>query len=740
MSPGVRSLALSLLLPAAVALAQAGRNPLEEVDPDVGAEEEADPEEDLPDLPPTPAPVTSPAPGATGATGATGGAGQPPAPRPRPGVPEVDPLLLPVKPKPVESRPLPVGPPGSDTPVPGPRLDPSRQPPAPLRVVQASNAQLLELWERWRKAVVDVDPKAQEQAQQELLRLKEDLGIQDLEPFAVGFLRQAEARRRASDPVGEVHLARTAVQLSPHLPAAHFALAEAHLRADLSAVGPYLSELKEGLYHLWTDPRHARPALADLGSGLLFALVATATAAVLMLFARRVRYFVHDFHHLLPRVTASWQSAALAVLLLSLPVVFRLGVAPLLLVLLASVCIYLSPLERAVAAALVASLGLLPRLAFELTEHTALAGTLAEDVYRLERGGLEAEPAAARVRKRVGEGRAEFAELFALGRFQLRRGQVDGALEHFKLAAAKRASDARLLTNVGNAMMAKEDTDGAADMYKTAAQADGTLAAPLFNVSKLYSRRARVLRDELVAQELEKSHAARERANQLDPRLARREDPPEDDLVLNRFLLSPELPEQEVLALASAGEQAEKVSAQLSSRLLGSPGWGLLWPYPIAGAALLFALGFAARSGAASRACDRCGRPVCRRCDPDLPASSELCGQCVNVFVRRNAVTAPTKVRKQLEVDYYQARMGRLSYLFGLLCSGAGHFFSGLPLRGALYSFLFLFVAFSAFYRHGVLRPPYDAGPSLLRLLPLGATFVLVYLLSLRGLYKRQAE
>lgn len=737
MRPGPLAAALLLLLPAAAALAQTGQNPLQEVDPDArrrpAEEAETDPEppdERPPDLPPLPDKSTRPAPDED----------RPVVPR-RPGVPEVDPLLLPVKPKPVGSKPLPVGPPGSDSPVPAPSVDPNRQPPRPIRLVQASNTQLLERWQQWRKAVVSLDAKAQEQAQAQLFQLKDDLGIQDLEPFAVGFLRESDARRRASDAVGAVNLALAAVQLAPHLPAAHFALAEAHFHADFSSVGQYLPALKDGLYQLWTDPRYARPALADVGAGLLFALVATAVAVVVTLFARRVRYFFHDFHHLLPRAAATWQSAALAIILLSLPVVFRLGLAPLLLTLFAAVCLYLSTLERAVGAVLVASLGVLPMLASELTERTAFAGTVAKDVYLVERGGLDAEPAAARILKRAGEGRAEFAELFALGRYQLRRGRLDEALEHFKLAAAKRATDARLLTNVGNAMLAKDDTDGAADMYRTAAQADGALAAPLFNVSKLHARRAKVLRDELVGEELDRSHNARERANQIDPVLVRREDPPEDNLVLNRFLLSPELPEEEIKALASAGEQAEKVSDQLSARLLGSAGARLSWLYPIAGAALLFALGFAvARSGAASRACQKCGRPVCRRCDRDLPAASLLCAQCVNVYVRKNAVTAPTKVRKQLEVEQYRTRMGRLSYLFGLLCSGAGHLFSGLPLRGTLYSFLFLFVAFSVFYRQGVLRPPYAATPSLLRLLPLGAVFVLVYLLSLRGLYKRQAD
>lgn len=742
MAPPRRTLAAALVatlaFAAVSALAQEGSNPLEEVDPDLKAKkknplEEVDPGGSRSGETETAPPRRGP----KGAAGSSESGQYESQVKRKPGQPEVDPLLLPVKPKPVGSKPLPVGPSGGEA-APPPAVDASRAPAKPIKLPRSSDAQVLEAWERWKKASKDLDGKGQEAALLQLTQLREELGIADLEPISFGIIREAEARAKGGDAPGAVALASAAVQLSPHLPAAHFALAEARFRTDMAGVPEWGAALWNGVRELWTDPRYARPALGDLGAGMLFALTATALAAVLMLFARKARYFHHDFHHLFPRAAAPWQSAAMLALLLSLPVVFRAGLAPLLLVLFAASCLYLSTAERAVGAALVACLGVVPLLGGMLTTATAFSGTPAEDAYALERGGLDAAPAAERVSHRASDGKASYAELYALGRYQLRRGQLEGALERFKLAAAKRPSDARLLTNVGNAMLAKGDSDGAADSYKSASQADGTLAAPLFNVSKLYARRAKVLRTELVGEELDRSHTARDRANALDPALSKRADPPEDDLAFNRYLISPALGASELDALA-ADEQGDKVVEQLSATLVGRPGL-VSWIYPALAAGLFFALGFASRSGAVSRACQKCGRPVCRRCDPELPAQSELCAQCVNVFVKKNAVAAPLRVRKQLEVDRHQTRVGRLSYLFGLICSGAGHVFSGLPLRGVAYTFLFLFVGFSVFYRQGVLRPPYASAPLLLRLLPLGLTFLLVYLLSLRGLYKRQEE
>ena len=59
--------------------------------------------------------------------------------------------------------------------------------------------------------------------------------------------------------------------------------------------------------------------------------------------------------------------------------------------------------------------------------------------------------------------------------------------------------------------------------------------------------------------------------------------------------------------------------------------------------------------------------------------------------------------------------------------------------RGSIYGFVFLLVIVLFLQRNGVLRAPYEAAPLLLRLIPLGLAFLLVYLLSLRGLYRRRA-
>jgi tetratricopeptide (TPR) repeat protein len=424
------------------------------------------------------------------------------------------------------------------------------------------------------------------------------------------------------------------------------------------------------------------------------------------------------------------------ILLLSLPWVLRLGVMPAVLVVFALGAAYLSATEAMVAGTLIALLGIAPVAARWLAMETSFAETPAEDVYHLERGGLEASAAAEQVKKRALDKRAVFEELFALGRYELRRGQLDLALDHLQQAAGKRTAYPRLLTNLGNAMFAKGDLEGAAESYVAAGSLDPSFAPSFFNLGVLYTRKAASLPPEAAASEVQKAQSALDTVLRLQPSLLRSD--LTQETLANRALISPPLPMADLLSLTGAAESELRVQSQLSAQLLGNLDSSLSWAFPLAAVGVLGLIGAVLRKTRASKACGRCGRPVCRRCDPELSRGSVLCQQCVNVFARKNVVGPPVKIRKQIEVAQFRLRIERLSYLFGVLCSGAGHVFSGLPVRGTVHAFIFLFILSNIVFRRGVIRYPYGIEPLFMRLTPLGIALVAVYLLSLRGLYKQQ--
>lgn len=609
----------------------------------------------------------------------------------------------------------------------------------PVLAPKVTDADLLALWEKWKAARSRNDTASAEAAQKELLTLREEVLASDLEPLSMGFVREAEVRRRAGDLTGALALLDVGVALSPGLPAARFARAELYVVEDPLNVTRALGEWKNALVTLAKDARYRRPALTDLGAVALAAWAATAVAVVAVLFLRRIRYALHDFHHVFPRAVTRWQSGLLGLLVLALPAVLGVGLVPQLLLLFAVSALYVGRAERWVAAALLMGLGLMPLAAGALARFTVFAGTPAEDVYLLERGGLSAEGAAARVRARAGARTARFQELGALAFYESRRGLLEEARADFKAASALREGDARMLTRFGNALLGLGDVDGAVLLYTQASKADPSMAAPHYNLGQVYRRRARLLPDDQLGPELDRSTSAVAAAQSLDGTLIARSLPPEDRPLLNLLLLSPQVPERDWMALADDAQEGARVEAQVGRWLLGGlpqgpVGWGLTALL----AALVALWGEATWRMKASRGCERCGHAVCQRCDKDLGVGSVMCGQCVHVYARKSQVPKELRSRKQLEVDRHQAWTKRVTYALGGLVSGAGHVGTGLPVRGAIYAFVFSFAVAALVLHRGLVRTPYGDAPLYLKLVPAGAMLFFVYLLTLRGLRRHQ--
>jgi tetratricopeptide (TPR) repeat protein len=616
---------------------------------------------------------------------------------------------------------------------------PAPAPPAakvvpPVVLARAGTAEILAAFEQFRQASAQADARAAAAAQKALLELKGDLAIVGLDAPSMAFARAAQKRQLARDDLAAVELAQAAVELSPGLPWAQWALAGARFRSEPAEVRGWAGPLFATVGAVVKDPRYRRPALADLGAAAIFALLSTAVALVLGM--GKLRFFLHDVHHLFPRAAARWQTAPLAVLLLSLPLVFRLGLVPVVATVLVAGVLYLGVKERLVAAALLAVLGAAPLLAHAVTEATAFGGTPAEEVYRLERGGTDADAAAEAVRARAGRNEATFAELYALSWYELSRGRLHPASDLMKKAALLRANDPALAVLLGNARFGAGDMEGAAAHFRRARELDPTLAAASWNLSRVHYRNAAQAEDAARAVELERAQAALSQAQLAGPDLLARAQPAEDEHRLNRLLLSPPLPARELSALATVPGAGKRVADQLSWRLLGTTSGPLMWFLPGVLALAVFGLGALRGPLGASKGCDKCGRPVCRRCDPELGLGSSLCGQCVNVFARKGLVAPQVKLRKQIEVDRYQTRGERLAWLLGIVCSGAGHLVSGGALRGPLFIFGFLFLVSLAVLRDGVLRAPYGELPVWVRLGPAVVGLAVVYLLSLRSLRK----
>ena len=138
-----------------------------------------------------------------------------------------------------------------------PRTAPARSELKPLLPSTATDEDLAATWARWRKAILEPDTKSAEEAQRQLIALKGELGVADLDTFSVGFIRAAEAKMTVNDAMGAVGLAAAAAELAPDLPHGHLALAKAYAFADPADVSRYASEVARAVRSLAppVDPR-----------------------------------------------------------------------------------------------------------------------------------------------------------------------------------------------------------------------------------------------------------------------------------------------------------------------------------------------------------------------------------------------------------------------------------------------------------------------------------------------------
>jgi tetratricopeptide (TPR) repeat protein len=554
----------------------------------------------------------------------------------------------------------------------------------------------MELWVERRIASRESDVVRAEAAERAVVAAKRELAIENLVAMAVAAIREADRARVANLPAEALARARVAVELAPDLPDAHVAYARALFAEAPTRPGPALAALGEAFSAAVREPHTIRAFLGDVAGAGLAAVFTAAIAVSLLLVLRRLRLFLHDFHHLpLFRDTARVQASFVALVLLALPAAFGLGPLFAVAAALLAVWLHLGLAERLVATAALLALVALPWAAGEAARAMVWTGSLAEQVHELEQGALS-EAEAAEVAARFADRPAPAALHAALGRHHKRRGDLDAALRHYALAAGADGGAPELRVNVGNVLFLQGDLEGAKAAYLAATDRAGpdlvVLGAAHYGLSKLYLRTS----------DMEKSAAAREKAEREAGAFLRRFGS-DEDFSANRYLVDVPVPAPRIRALAEADGSPEAVSAWVRRRVAG-PLPRAAWPWaPLAVVAALWLLVPLRRWIAPASACGRCGGAACRRCDD---AAGAQCGQCVNVFERKGVVDARDRLRKEAQVRRYAAFRHHATRVLAVVSGGAGHVFDGAPVKGALLLVAMLFAGFVLWFWRGIVPPP----------------------------------
>ncbi len=593
-----------------------------------------------------------------------------------------------------------------------------------IELVHGRYEDLIDAWFQRRKALREQDLPRARASQDRLLALKTELGIENLDDFAAAEMRASARALEARAPGDAVARAELAVSLAPDLAFPYVALARARLANEAGQVTAALKDLGGGLSAAAREPRTARSLLGDVLVAALGAVFGAATLVLGLLFLRRLRLVLHDFRHLpVVRLATSLQAGFLALVVLALPVALRLGPAALPAVLALLAALYLEISERTVATLALTAIALIPWGAQRAVQLTAWTGTLAEDVYVLEHGADDGR-VAARLEARAARGELPAPALLALGRHHKRRGDLEAALRWYE-AAGRSRPDA--LVNIGNVLFLKGDADGAKAAYLAAidrASADVTsLAAAHYDLSKIFLRQSA----------LEQAQEARKKAALEDPALIERYGS-DEDFRANRWLIDVPVPASEVGPLAA--DDAPRAVGDAVLAWLAGPLPRASWPWaPLALALALWPVALVRRRLAPSAACERCGRPACQRCGG---ATDGLCGQCVNVFVKKGIVDARDRLRKEAQVRRHARIRRQVARGLALIGGGAGHVWRGEAARGAMVMLVLVFLAAVAVSWRGLVPPPHPPAWVAMGKLAVAVPLALVvWVIAVRDLFRR---
>ena len=601
-----------------------------------------------------------------------------------------------------------------------------------IELVRGRIEDVLAAWQERGKALREQDLPRAQALQQRVLSLKAELGIENLEDLAAAEVRASARALDARAPGDAVARAEMAVALAPALASAHVSLAAARLAREPGQLLAVLKDLAFGVAGAARQPATARALLGDLFAAALAAGFGSAALVLALLLLRRLRLALHDFSHLpVIRHATPLQAGFLGLAALALPFALRLGPAAALAAFALAAAPYLERSERAVATAALIALALLPWGAEETARLTTWAGTAAEDVYALEQGADDGR-VAARLEARAARGELPPAVLLALGRHHKRRGDLDAALRWYQAAGASRAD---ALVNAGNVRFLLGDLPAAKTSYLSAIDRAGAtaevtaLAAAHYDLSKVFLRQSA----------LEQAQEARKKAALEDPALIERYGS-DEDFRANRWLIDVPVPTSDVSRLA-VDDTARAVGDAARAWLAGPfPAWA--WPWGLlAAAAALWPIAALRRRLAPSSACERCGRPACHRCGT---VTGQLCGQCVNVFLKKGVVEPRDRLRKEAQVRRHARRRRLVARAMAVLAGGAGHVWRGDAARGALLLLALAFpVALAAMgawgaWGRGLLPAPHgSAWVGWVRLALAFPLALIVWALAARDLFRR---
>lgn len=549
-----------------------------------------------------------------------------------------------------------------------------------VRAARAPSGNSFEaLWSAYLKAGARGDQEGQRAAYQEIRRYRIERNIRSLEPIALARMGEGVIRLGQDDVDRAEEDFHAAITLDPHLPDAHFGMAQRDRKRGPLGLLAAVRETASGLLaRLPTAMGRYRLAALLLPVALL-ALLASLGVTSLALLLRHGALLRHDLEEAFGPERSPAVSMGVFTALLLLPVVLFQGYGWLPFWWLAVLFLYFSITERVLAAfALLLALGVGPAVRALESRTMAAQNPLFTAGIQAVEGSADAR--SIRLLEQSRERFPEDRDLAYLLAVQYRKaGQNEEAAAVYNELLRQNPSDPVSLNNLANLSFAAGEFAAAVPRYQQglAASPSPAVGATLYyNMSLAYLQKF----------DPQPANEARSQAVRLDPALIAEYDASWKYEIKN---------ENAVVDLNLSADELWAKFARLrdgvgSQNVLGkgeAPKWewsagvnrflGFLAVF----AAVVIALWRWRGPRMFTMRCIKCGTPFCRRCH--LGAAWEgLCTQCHHLFVVRDGVSGPARNQKLLEVQHEDQKRERIFRILSLVFPGAGHVYAHRTLSG----------------------------------------------------------
>jgi tetratricopeptide (TPR) repeat protein len=543
------------------------------------------------------------------------------------------------------------------------------------------------LWSAYEKALAKNDQQTARNVQREIRRLRIERNILGLDTFALAHVAQGLDRLKKGDREAAGTEFAEAAALDPYLPDAFFGMSLVELEKIPLGMLPAVKDIATAVTAPLKSARGRQHAFALGIAALLLTLFATTTIVALSFLLRHGTLLLHDLEESFGGGRVPALPIIIFVAVLLLPALTLQGYGWLPLWWLTLLFVYMSHLEKGVAAVLML-LGLAVGPLVTALQDASLAQQ--NPLFRASLASLESGPDS-RALLDLEDAVRKYADdrdlVYLLALQYKKAGRYEDAAALYRDILRTEPDDSLALNNLANIEFANGEFPAAIARYKQGIESNPSSqvgATFYYNLSLAHLQRF----------EYQPAQEARGHADRAASGLVRDYDrlwkyDKGDYAVVDLGL------DEDQVAAKFAGIRSGVEKKNLAGKPPAQAGverWLPAMRNRFAAFVVLFlAVVLLITRFRGKRMftmhCVKCGTPFCRHCH--LGAAVEgLCTQCHHLFMVRDGVSGPARNQKLMEVQKEDERRGRIFRILSLLSPGAGHVYAQRVLIGLLLVFV----------------------------------------------------